>query len=297
MSTHWFITENFKDGTALENLLRREQSVKDWIDRFHKLTNLKYLLIAKELGKENKVIHYHAVLQFGRSIKKEQLIKWNGRANYQFMNGSLEECKYYFQSDEKANIHKIDIIEFGEYTGDKQQGKRNDLETVLNTCSSAKEVKELYPSTYLKFYKHFKEFYKINIPKRTEAPICYWIYGPAGTGKTRFIYDKFNVNEIYNWSFHNDFIINYKGEKCCLIDDFRGEIKYNLLLKILDRYPLTLNEKGNPDGIEFNSKYIFITSPLKPNEIYYNLASNDSLAQLYRRIEILHINDIHNINI
>lgn len=78
------------------------------------------------------------------------------------------------------------------------------------------------------------------------VPVIKIYWGDSGTGKTRkatndfpdaYILTKPNKDGNVWWD-------NYNGQKTIIFDEFYGWIPYDLLLRVLDRYPLQVPIKG-----------------------------------------------------
>lgn len=133
------------------------------------------------------------------------------------------------------------------------------------------------------------------LPKNSEwqKRTVYWLYGPTGSGKTRTAFEQLrdHYGEDNVWLSSGDlsqFFNGYHGQQGVLLDDMRpGMIKFNVLLRILDGYPVDVNIKGN--CCSWRARTIFITAPCPPNEMYINRETGvewDHLDQLLRRIEM-----------
>jgi hypothetical protein len=124
------------------------------------------------------------------------------------------------------------------------------------------------------------------ISERTERPFVAWIYGKTGVGKTRFVFDhaKDRGKTIYVKD-ETDWWNGYTGQDIILFDDFRGQIKFNVMLRLLDWYPYQGQIKGG--YVNINSPEMYITSSLKPNRVYTSekLQTEDSVKQLIRRLD------------
>ena len=59
----------------------------------------------------------------------------------------------------------------------------------------------------------------------------------------------------------------YDNQKTVIIDDFYGWMKYDELLRIMDRYPHRVPIKGG--YINFTSEYLTFTSNISPNDWYH----------------------------
>ena len=136
------------------------------------------------------------------------------------------------------------------------------------------------------------EKYKImNHPVRKTMTTCDWFVGTTWCGKTRLAefmaennyksYYVANLKDIKRgwWK-------DYKQQECIIINNFGGEIPYSGLLSLADWDPFAKVCLKGIGGVPFNSKHIFITSPLKPEEIYKKKQKEDKLVHLLRRINI-----------
>ena len=76
----------------------------------------------------------------------------------------------------------------------------------------------------------------------------------------------------------------YNYQEVVVIDDFDGYLDFKFLLKLVDRYPITLDTKGGM--ITFNSKFVIITSNEHPR-YWYEYRNEDAYNSLLRRINLL----------
>lgn len=82
---------------------------------------------------------------------------------------------------------------------------------------------------------------------RDVSVVC--IYGPAGAGKTRLVYDTFGFRNVYNLPKCKDSIPwfeNYDGQDVLLIDEMeKNMFNFGWLMQALDRYPIQCPIKGS----------------------------------------------------
>lgn len=106
------------------------------------------------------------------------------------------------------------------------------------------------------------------------------IFGPSGSGKSRFV-DTVTDGQAYRpisykwWE-------GYDGDRAVVFDDIRGDFcKFHELLKVLDIYPFRVETKGGSRQLQARS--IFLTAPRSP-VLLWGERTNEELFQLERRI-------------
>lgn len=174
--------------------------------------------------------------------------------------------------------------EFGEKP---EQGRRTDLELIAKKISNDKASMELiaedHPVEFIRYHKGLQALRHVTVLRDRPRGILevFWIYGKAGTGKSKMAYE---------WDEYPPYIKDsskwwdgYNGEERVIIDDLDAS-KYNYrdLLRLLDKwYPYSGEVKGG--YIKIAATMIFITCEHPPNEIW----SNNELVQVERRIDHL----------
>jgi len=176
--------------------------------------------------------------------------------------------------------------DFREFGTPKEQGKRTDLSEIkekilLNPKDLNKIVaNDIQNYQQLKFAENLQKYFFKNRDVAM-APRVYWIYGSSGIGKTKLVYDSFD--SICSVSDYQWLGTGYQQQECYLLDDFRsGDISFNTLLKLTDRYPYQVFFKGG--SMPFNSPYIVITTPKNIKDTFGIMAETEELLQLYRRV-------------
>jgi hypothetical protein len=164
-----------------------------------------------------------------------------------------------------------------------RQGRRTDLE---EACASLLESRDLhtfreeYPVAFVKYHKGFEKLVSDDYLTQREPPDVEWIYGPTGTGKTRYVFAKEDLNDLWLASVDLKWFDGYNGQSAVLIDDFRGNFcSFHSLLRYLDRYPMRVPIKGG--FVNWKPKRIYITSSRHPSNIY-NV--DEDVNQLLRRL-------------
>ena len=120
----------------------------------------------------------------------------------------------------------------------------------------------------------------------------YYIYGPSGSGKSKFVFDLLEDDERFDRvKFCNGFwqgVNTFNMPETCWYDEFRSsEMPAKEFINFIDYYVNILNVKYQT-GVRNKYKKIFITSIQSPDELYANLPE-ESREQWLRRLTIVDI--------
>lgn len=185
------------------------------------------------------------------------------------------------------------------------QGRRTDFAEFRDAIWSDMSEEDLlieWPEMMAKYDRFYQRCRNILLKKKAqkiEAPIVTVITGEPGIGKTRYVYDNHDVNEVFklecgDGSSNSLFWNGYNGESVILIDDFHNNFKLDYMLRLLDRYPMQLSIKG---GHTYRcASHIYITSNLTIDQWYPNCRDIHRKA-LFRRIKkqmVLHSDNTYN---
>lgn len=164
------------------------------------------------------------------------------------------------------------------------QGSRSDIEGAIAMIRSGKrmaDILEAHPVAFVKFHRGLQMAATLlTAPRNPErAPEIHIYWGESGTGKTRkavsenvgaYLLTKPNGNNTLWFD-------GYTGEDTVILDEFYGWVQYDLLLRMLDRYPLRVQTKGGT--VEFCAWRFFITSNKPWDEWYPNITNLDALRR------------------
>lgn len=247
-----------------------------------------YLVYGKEVAPTTGTPHLQGYFEMENASTISALIK------------KLDKCKGIHLTAAKGNAaeNRAYCSKGGEVfeTGlPKQQGQRSDLDEIKNQIKKGKKVDDICmenPDLYHMYGRTLSKIEDICMRKKfrnwtTEGE---WYYGPTGVGKSHKAFENFDPETCYVWKDDNGWQDGYCGQETVIINEFRGSIPYSLLLQMLDKYPFEVRRRCR-EPMPFLAKKIIITSALCPEQVYKNLAENDSLDQLHRRLKIFYKSD------
>lgn len=257
-------------------------TLNNWTQQeYERLVNLDenlftYHVIGKEVG-ENGTPHLQGCITFKQTKRfNAAKLTLGNRIHIEQLRETVFQAREYCKKDG-------DFIEID----NRRQGRRTDLEEATEALKEGglKKVKDEHLTTYIKYPGGFDKAAAHLLPARNVAnpPHCYWIYGATGTGKTKWVFDTFETEDIFCTTSNLQWFDGYRQQRVLLIDDFRAsDLKFNNLLRITDRYPYQVEIKGGM--VHINSEYIIITSNKSPSEAYHNVVQ-EQMDQLERRME------------
>lgn len=247
-----------------------------------------YLVWSYELAPSTGTPHIQGFIQWPtqRSLDKFS----NSFSKHAFVkrpNGTAQQNATYVKKPEtKDPAHAAKPWE--EYGEVPIQGKRTDWDKVWTSLKDKKSIVEVLEDQphLIPCQRAIREV-KMSLltPIHRDVEV-YVLVGKPGTGKTRWAYDQYPT--IYSKP-RGDWWDGYVGEKAVLLDDYYGFLPYCDLLRVLDRYPLTVPVKGSFVAAQWN--VVVITSNQWPWNWYKNISNTDALK---RRIKVLY--EVQNTN-
>jgi len=230
---------------------------------------MRYLVYQLERCPDTGKLHFQGYVEFKRSVKMGGVKKalGNNKVHLEPREGTRDEARGYCMKEES----RVDgPFEFGQYV-ESEQGKRSDLDTVADDIRAGLSFKEVIMKNLNSGIRYFNNIERVwrmaNEKKRdhNEPVLNFVIYGDAGVGKSRFLYDKYP--EAYT-DYIKDWWQSYNNQEVAIYDDFDGKDHMNISLfkRVCDRYALSLPYKGG--SAPYIAKINAFTSNMFPIEWY-----------------------------
>lgn len=251
------------------------------------ITDVKWLIFGKEVG-DNGTPHLQGACVIGKQIAFSTVKKWPGlsRAHIETMHGTPQQSlDYCTKQDANAYI-------FGEMPA---AGKRNDLHDTIKLMKDGNTLRDIVNSdniasiaTIVRYPRGLQSISNLLTPPDRRPPVVAWLYGPTGVGKTRCAVEfaKLHSGEYWMSSGSLQWFNGYDGQKVAILDDYRsGQCPFEFFLRLLDRYPMRVQIKG--EYVQWVPEVIIITAPQDPEQMHL-VQRKEHCDQLTRRITLIH---------
>lgn len=240
--------------------------------------------------------HLHVVLEDTKNMRFSAVKKAFPAMHIEPTRGSKEQAEDYINKKGKWQEKGEQIIataRFGEIKG--CQGQRKDFEILEELIIAGYTPKQIFEQNFA-FRRYDKMIRQAYFDKRkSETPIkrdvtVNWHVGESGSGKTYTyvqLVDKLGEDNVY---LLNDYdrggFDEYNGERILCMDEFRGQIRFSLLLNYLEGYKVQIPCRYTNSFALWNEVHIFTVLP--PERVYKNMVTDDvdldKLEQLMRRL-------------
>jgi len=183
----------------------------------------------------------------------------------------------------------------GEYEGQtdaankKNKANLNDVKALIDEGKTDDELWQSHFSIMTRYHKTFNA-YRLSLRNKERAwhTRCLVLYGPPKTGKSRLAQQIGDAQGGAFWlrkpkSGGTDWWDGYNGQKVVVIDEFYGWLPFDMLCRMLDRYPYQVETKGSM--LPFLAELVIFTSNVSPRSWYSDEAvPNDRWQAFVRRM-------------
>lgn len=289
-SMYWFGTHNSEEYIDTDEL---EEVCHNNIDI------IKYVVMFKETAPTTGHVHYHSLLVLNKQARAHVCIELDPSGSFEKVKGQLKTAYKYVSKDgqkyfEWGTIPQQlqDMFEAEEKQARKRSATTKTEQAWRALVQRAKAGDQSIRDTQL--YARFRSYFDDILTARHEDIIYegelksknIWIHGPAGTGKSRLVwqYAKDTKQDVYVKN-QNKWWDGYDNQRIVLIDDAGENIK--LLASHIknwgDRYPFTAEVKGGTRRINSAQFNLVVTSNYSIRELF-----NPTDAEaIERRFDIL----------
>ncbi len=252
-SRRWFFTINNEEKTDSE-----------FFDYVKSLEHVKYFIFQREAGEKEETPHIQMFLIFSIDKRFSTIKKLFPRAHIEQVKGTNAQARDYCS---KIETRVSGPFEYGEFAEERSRSDVKGFLELAKNGADSRSLSKLYPSLYLRELNKVEkirqdELYEIYRRKLRDIEVTY-IYGPPGSGKTKYIVEKFGLGNYYDVPFYNSSSFDqYKGEDVVVFDEFCSSFKITLMNKLIDRYPVQLPARYTNKMACYTKVYIVSNLPL-----------------------------------
>ena len=245
--------------------------------------DITYLTYQREICPETHREHWQGYLELAtrQRLQGAKRVLRDPAAHLEPRKGTALQAAEYAQKEESRKPGS-DPIELGSRST-VTQGQRTDLLAVkqlLDKGADEREIADEQFATWAKYYRAIERYRRLQTPARDFKTDLYILAGATGVGKSKVCREVFP--DAY-WKPRSNWWDGYDGQEVVIIDDFYGWLPWDLLLRLTDRYPLTVETKGG--SVNFVAKTIVITSNQDYSQWYKDSIDKSPLERRLTRYE------------
>jgi len=254
----------------------------DYVPILHESCN--YIKGQAEIG-ESGYRHWQLVAYFPRKVRLAKVKEVFGATAHAEVTRSDAALQYVWKDDTAIPDTRF---EYGRLPMKRAIPK--DWDNIWDHAKTG-QIEAIPADVRIRTYSTLKRICKDyqNAPFRPETS-CQVFWGPTGTGKSHRMFTEsyLDGHVPYVKSSTTKWWDGYQGQVRVIMDEFRGQIAVEHMLKWLDQYPCYVEEKGGQLAL-FATKF-WICSNLHPDEWYpdIDVVTRDALK---RRLNVTLISE------
>lgn len=224
-----------------------------------------YVVYQKERGAEGTE-HLQGYIYFKNAVSLTHVRKLC-KCHWMQAKGSAQQNRVYCTKEETRIAGPFEQGEM------PLQGKRSDIEelkTALTEGYDMLRISEEYTQYFLRYRSNIEQYMLLHTKPRSwpMEVIVYW--GSTGAGKSRCAFEEYPDAYVKSKSNgNNNWWNGYLKQEVVIVDEYYGWFPWDFMLRICDRYPLSVETKGG--SVQFVGKKIIFTSNKHPKEWYPNM--------------------------
>ena len=299
----WFITVNYVRDNGVAGITPEDMKSMSNEDICRTVVN-KWITDKKQAAftycrSASGMDHLHGILSSNSTVRFSTIKNFLGeKAHIEMTQGTKKEAEDYINKMGKyAEKGEVILAKFqvGEIKG--RQGGRSDIQLIrdaINEGLTWRAVMRLEDRFYSPKYVSIIEnmyFDKRNqeTPFKRDVKV-HWLVGDSGSGKTGITLDllkEYGEDSFFIVSDYQNPFDGYAGERIIILDEFRGQIPYAVLLGMLEGYKKEMHARyANVIGLWDE---VYISTIKTPEEVYAKMmekedSETDPISQLLGRL-------------
>lgn len=240
-----------------------------------------YIAGQLESGASTGFLHWQLLVVFKRSVRLAAVRKTFGPVHAELSRSAAAD-DYVWKDDTAVPNTRFSL-------GSKpiRRQSKTDWELVLSLARCGR-LDEIPGDIQVRYFGNLLRIGSYYAQPRAISRECFLFWGKTGMGKSYTAWTEAGL-DAYSKSPTTKFWDGYRHHKHVVIDEFRGGISVEHLLRWLDCYPVLVEIKGS--AVPLLAEKIWITSNIPIDEWYPNLDS-ETISALKRRIKVTHYDSL-----
>lgn len=239
---------------------------------------VRYLSYQEEVGGENKTTHYQGYLE----LKDSHNLGWL-KKNL-LPTAHLEIARDPDSADEYTRKEDTRVAGPWVHGSRVRKGQRSDLQTLKESILNGESIQTLADTHFVQMVRYGKMIQNVRnillFKERTTYPECIVFHGPTGTWKS-FYANMMKGKSAYYKDPNNKWWDGYEQQETVIVEEFKGQMPWDTVLRLMDRWPLSVEVKGGT--VPFCSQRVIFTSNFCIESWYEGKIDKD-LHPLIKRI-------------
>lgn len=218
-----------------------------------------------ERGEDTGYEHWQIYLDNRTPVRFSTLRKLFPKGHFEVRRGTrIQAVEYVTKEETRVGDH----IEHGHIDVTTRQGQRSDLEELHSRVMAGESVDDLLIDDHRALLNHrgLRELQTARDNKTKPLELrdvkAFYLYGETRTGKTSFLFDQYG-DEMFRVSSYKHPYDAYSGQPVIVLDDFSSQVPMDLMLNILDVYPMQLPCRYQDKWAEFKTVWVVSNLPLE----------------------------------
>ena len=240
-----------------------------------------YIAGQLERGSETGFVHWQLLVVFRRSVRLAAVRKTFGSVHAELSRSAAAD--QYVWKDDTA----VSGTRFSLGTKPIRRQSKNDWELVIRLARSGR-LDEIPGDIQVRYFGNLLRIGAYYAQPRAISRTCFLFWGKTGVGKSYAAWAAAGM-DAYSKGPTTKFWDGYRGHQHVVIDEFRGGISVEHILRWLDNYPVLVEIKGS--AVPLLAEKIWFTSNI-PIEEWYPGIDQETLSALKRRINVTHYDSL-----
>lgn len=236
-------------------------------------------------------LHWQWLLYAKQKVTKYRLCQAFPTTHWELTRSDSSESYVAKEETRVSDLDGASVLCFTKGIKSLSRNSKTDW-SFVKKCAKGGEIELVPDDIYIRYYSTLRRIATDNLAPRAidRSAIVYW--GPTGTGKSHRAWDEAGISAFIKMP-STKWWDGYRSQEHVIIDEFRGEISINHMLRWLDKYPCNVEVKGGT--LPLYAKRFWITSNLHPNQWYPDL-DQGTVEALLRRLTIIECNTYFSLN-